>query len=109
MATCKDCFHFDACDVLRYGDISNCNSDYCGGFFKPKTDVVKVVRCKDCIHAVEFDKHCELNRNYYKHCTLFRGEETDIVWHKYKKYYKSYSIVEPDDFCNYGELKELGK
>ena len=68
--------------------------------------MVEVVKCKDCIHAVELDKHCELNGNYYKHCTLFRGEETDLVWHKYKKYYKSYSIVEPDDFCNYGELKE---
>lgn len=65
-----------------------------------------IVRCKDCIHAVELDKHCDLNRGLYKHCLLLRGDETPCVWHKYKKYYKNYSLVEAEDFCSYGERKE---
>ena len=69
-------------------------------------DVVEVVRCFECIHAVELDKHCELNRFAYRHCNLCRGEEENNVWHKYKKYYKDYSLVEPDDFCSYGKRKE---
>lgn len=68
----------------------------------PTADVVEVVRCKDCIHAIELDKHCDINRTAYKHCTLLRGDETKYVWHKYKKYYKDYSIVEPNDYCSYG-------
>ena len=78
MATCKDCFHFDVCDVLRYGDIANCNSDYCGGFFKPKADVVKVVRCKDCKSFSPNEIKCR----------------RDNLWH------------DKNDFCSYGELKE---
>ena len=69
----------------------------------PAADVVEIVRCKDCKHETELDKHCELNRTAYKHCNLWRGDETRNVWHKYKKYYKDYSVVEPDDFCSYGE------
>jgi hypothetical protein len=70
---------------------------------QPVADVVEVVRCKDCKFAIELDKHCEINRTTYKHCTLLRGDETKYVWHKYKKYYKDYSIVELDEFCSYGE------
>ena len=69
-------------------------------------DAVEVVRCKDCIHAIELDKHCDINRTEYKHCTLLRGDETKYVWHKHKKYYKDYSIVEPNDYCSYGERKD---
>ena len=71
----------------------------------PAVDVVEIVRCKDCKYAIELDKHCEINRSAYKHCVLLRGDETKYVWHKYKKYYKDYSIVEPDDFCSCGERK----
>lgn len=73
----------------------------------PSADVVEVVRCKNCKFAIELDKRCEINRTIYKHCTLLRGDETKNVWHKYKKYYKDYSIVELDDFCNCGERKEV--
>ena len=69
-------------------------------------DVVEVVRCKDCIYAVELDKHCDISRTAYRHCSLLRGDETKYVWHKYKKYYKSYSIVDLDGYCDSGELKE---
>lgn len=72
---------------------------------QPTADVVKVVRCKDCKYAVELDKHCEINRASYRHCTQGRGEEEEYVWHKYKKYFKGYSIVELDDYCSYGERR----
>jgi hypothetical protein len=68
--------------------------------------VILPIRCKDCIHAVELDKHCDISRTAYRHCGLLRGEETKYVWHKYKKYYKDYSIVDLDGFCDAGELKE---
>lgn len=71
----------------------------------PTEDVVPVVRCKDCKFSRELDKHCEINRNAYMHCDLLKGDETKYVWHKYKKYHKDYSIVEPDDYCSYGERK----
>lgn len=68
-------------------------------------DFVEVVRCKDCKFATELDKHCEISRTAYKHCALLRGDETRYVWHKYKKYYKDYSIVSLDDFCSSGERR----
>lgn len=71
-----------------------------------ENDVVPVVRCKDCKYSRELDKHCEINRNGYLHCALLKGDETKYVWHKYKKYYKDYSLVEPDDYCSYGERKD---
>ena len=72
----------------------------------PAADVVEVVRCKDCKFATELDKYCELNRAIYKHCSLLRGEPINYVWHKYKRYYKNYSLVEADDYCSYGERKD---
>ena len=63
MATCKDCFHVDACErqlrsafpnvldeeiknvIIR--DI-NCRN------FKNKADIVEVVRCKDCFYFKDF-------------------------------------------------------
>ena len=94
MATCKDCFHFDVCDVLRYGDISNCNSDYCGGFFKPKTDVVKVVRCKDCKFSRPRNKS---EKNIYFEGVLI-CESCQMA--------DEPCAVCVDDYCSYGELKE---
>ena len=97
--------------------INSPNSDYMTGYLSalsvvegmiagiPSADVVEVVRCRDCKFATELDVHCEFNRKAYKHCSLLRGDETRNVWHKYKKYYKDYSIVELDEFCSYGERK----
>ena len=58
MATCYDCFHWKACrNILesmnpdlkgkKINILSTCEK------FTPTTDVVKVVRCKDCIYAEE--------------------------------------------------------
>ena len=74
---------------------------------EPTADVVEVVRCKDCKHSINIDKNCVLNRNVYKHCQLWRGEELTNIWHRYKKYYKDYSIVELDGFCDSGERKSV--
>lgn len=70
-------------------------------------------RCQDCVHSVPLDNNCEINTSAYLHCNMSRGEETRNVWHKYKKYYKDYSIVERDGFCDRAEaekaLKESNK
>ena len=68
----------------------------------PTVDAIEVVRCQNCVHAEPLDHNCELSTSYYLHCKLWRGEETKNVWHKYKKYYKDYSIVERDGFCSDG-------
>lgn len=68
----------------------------------PACDVVEVVRCQDCVHAVPLDRNCELSTSLYMHCCLWRGDETKNVWHKYKKYYKDYSLVYRDDYCSAG-------
>ena len=69
-------------------------------------DFVEVVRCRDCINAEPLERNCELNENFYMHCRLWRGEECKNVWHKYKRYYRDYSLVQHDDFCGSGERKE---
>ena len=72
----------------------------------PTSDVVEVVRCKNCCFAYPLDKHCEINSSTYRHCSLLRGDLTRNVWHKYYKYYKNYSIVELDEYCSEGKRKE---
>ena len=71
----------------------------------PAVDAVEVVRCQHCIHSVPFERNCELNTTAHMHCTLGRGEETLNVWHKYKKYYRDYSVVDRDGFCDEGERR----
>ena len=72
----------------------------------PTVDAVSVVRCQDCINAEPLERNCEVNANFYMHCRLWRGEECKNVWHKYKRYYRDYSLVKHDDFCSSGERKE---
>jgi hypothetical protein len=77
--------------------------------FKDRNRFIELpCRCQNCINSVPLDNNCELNSSVYLHCTLSRGEETKNVWHKYKKYYKDYSIVNRDGFCDEAEkaLKE---
>lgn len=71
-------------------------------------DVVKVVRCKDCIHAEPISKNADLNYLSLLHCKAGRGEEAINVWVKYQKKYTDYSIVEFDDYCSYGERRNDG-
>lgn len=72
----------------------------------PTVDAEVVVRCRDCINAEPLERNCEVNANFYMHCSLWRGEECKNVWHKYKRYYRDYSLVQHDDFCSSGERKE---
>ena len=97
MNKCDNCKCNKVCDRDFFG-FENC------GNYVPM-DCVEVVYCKDCIYARELDKNCEINREYYKHCALWRGDETKNVWHKYKKYYKDYSLVEAWGYCSNGERK----
>lgn len=80
--TCKDCVHYEVCEDLRYGDISNCNVKDCGGFFKNKADFVKVVRCRECIYY--FPPFCNRPRNKPNHTHCFLT----------------------NDFCSYGERSD---
>ena len=68
----------------------------------PTLDAVEVVRCQNCVHAEPLDHNCELSTSFYMHCKLWRGEETKNVWHRYKKYYKDYSLVERAGYCDSG-------
>ena len=107
MSICKDCFHSYVCEQFNeHRESNNTKCHFFNDHFISTADVVKVVRCKDCVHAVELDKHCEVSRTAYRHCGLLRGDETKYVWHKYKKYYKDYSLVELDGYCDEGVLKE---
>ena len=65
--------------------------------------------CHDCAHAQPLERNCELNQNAYMHCSILHGEETRNVWHKYKRYYRDYSIVEHDDFCSQGVPRNGGQ
>lgn len=69
-------------------------------------DAVPVVRCQECAFSVPIDRNCELNTSIYLHCNEHHGEEIKNVWHKYKKYYKDYSLVSRDDFCSYGKRRK---
>ena len=88
--------------------IALCNQHLAHGAFDIDLgeNVVEVVRCHDCKYAVPLDNNCELNSNVYMHCTECHGEPVNNVWHKYKRYYRDYSIVEHDNFCCWGEKNE---
>lgn len=105
--TCKDCICVARCkDICEaFGMLIDVENSRACKYFKNKADFVEVVRCGKCKHSINLDKHCSLNRNIYKHCQLWRGEELTNIWHRYKKYYKDYSIVELDGFCDSGEPK----
>lgn len=106
MSTCKDCLHYEVCKLKHRKYFAEETDVEClCNQFKAKSDYVEVVRCENCKHSCELAPHSEISP-YYRHCNLWRGEETKNVWHKYKKYYADYSIVEPNHFCIYGERKE---
>lgn len=62
----------------------------------PTVDAVPVVRCKDCIHAVEIDKDYirKLFVDGTKQCAEGRG---DMCY--------GASIISPDGFCDSGERR----
>ena len=54
-------------------------------------DFTKVVRCKDCKNYTKWEQASAKWEGKALHCIKFRRK------------------VNPNDFCSYGELKELGK
>lgn len=93
--TCNDCLHYGACLHILKAAFPNVTDEEIAkvasrnngcALFKNKTDVVEVVRCKDC-------KHCDVHypvKNY--------GEEA------IKGYYckVSHGYRDKDFFCGYG-------
>ena len=85
MPHCKDCIHYEPC--YEYGNILDpihggviCDS------FKLASDVVEVVRCKDC-------KYCEhINDEFAKD------------WYQCKRR-GNFAKKKPTDYCSYGERK----
>ena len=80
--TCKDCFHYNACNKfaanlgLPTTDKVGAN-EFCG-CYKSAADVVEVVRCKDCA----------VPHNRWTGCPKMNG-----------------TIMPPDGFCSFGERK----
>ena len=91
--------------VLERHGVSNTHLQSMSLADVPTIDAVPVVRCIDCKYCVPLERNCELNSTAYKHCSLWRGEETKNVWHKYQKFYRDYSIVGIDDYCSFGERR----
>jgi hypothetical protein len=85
--TCYDCLHCDVCSGIyalsfHCSDVSKCK------FFKNKADVVKVVRCEDCIHR---EVHPDGENAYYLTCNLKWGLS---------------GTVAIEDYCSYGRRKD---
>jgi hypothetical protein len=104
--------HCDECKYFNVDGICTNDDPVCGSAMLineiPTVDAVEVVRCQNCVHAEPLDRNCELSTSDYMHCKLWRGEETKNVWHKYKKYYKDYSLVERDGYCDAGAKMDGG-
>ena len=91
MATCYDCFHWKACRNILESmnpDLKGKKITICSTCekFTPTTDVVEVVRCKDCKHSREQDR-------------VF-----GITDYKCSKH--NISCLSPYDFCSYGERSD---
>ena len=68
--TCKECFHYNACSGFTPTDLDQDVFDYCRkgiadeipdieercSCFLSSSDVVEVVRCKDCKHCSKLEK-----------------------------------------------------
>lgn len=79
---CKDCIHYDICIFHADGN----KTDKCRNY-KSKSDVVEVVRCKDCKYWQK--------RSKGTHGACLRDGNVDYVFWTYD-----------NDFCSYGERKE---
>ena len=71
--------------VLNDEIVFESNFVYSTLYQQPTSDVVKVVRCKDCKRSKIIDGGIR--------CERFDG----------------LLMIKPDDYCSFGELKELGK
>lgn len=97
MSTCKECLHYEVCvhwcdsvqEIFKpktYIPFDDNNDDYCQ-FFKNKADYAPVVHCCDCIFKRE---NQDINNTCYLSCNKNWGLR---------------GVVDPTDFCSYGERK----
>ena len=96
MATCYDCFHWKACRNILESmnhDLKGKKITICSTCekFTPTTDVVEVVRCKDCKWC--YEKRTKRNNQLMRFCMRMDGNEYQ---------------VNANDFCSYGTPKERG-
>lgn len=75
---CNDCIHFEVCGISKVlKTVTECP-------YK-RTDVVEVVRCKDCKYYRDTNDETYCNRNWW-----------NDEWHR----------TYPDDYCSCGERKK---
>lgn len=78
MARCKECIHYDVCYLTEIdNEIRDSGENPDCLFFLRATDVVEVVRCKDCKHFV-----------------------SEVCRHDF-----ALNFCRGDDFCCYGERR----
>lgn len=85
MVDCNKCFHLPVCGKLIYcqeNGVVVCNE------YNDRTNLVEVVRCKDCIHWYEQEGVC---LKIYSD-----GAVSPYAWQDRN----------PDDFCSYGKVKD---
>lgn len=88
--TCKNCIHYNICSLWTTSDLDEDRAyEYCFGHFDSASDMVEVVKCKDCKY-LEIDKGWQGGR-----ACLMRGGDTG--W------------CHDNDFCSYGERKTIKK
>lgn len=91
---CGDCLHYNACAAWNIGSLANTDAGSCVNY-TPAADVVKVVRCKDCLHCMEYTPEYKKD-GYYGTCyrllfPIFDGNDVP---------------VKENDYCSYGKRKE---
>jgi hypothetical protein len=75
---CRSCFHSYVCEQFNeHRECDNKKCHFANDHFAPTTDVVEVVRCKDCVYFRESDK---TNRTF---CT-YHGDDYEFETHRNK-------------------------
>lgn len=85
--TCLNCLYFPMCKNIAAGE-KTITSEVCE-VFTSSTDMVEVVRCKDC-----------------KHFSKVGVSHGGTEWGQCHCVYVSRLSCESDDFCKHGEEKE---
>ena len=84
MATCKDCIHYEVCNIHGYIDADEC------AVFKNKADFVEVVHCEKC-------KYCD-------HCYPAKAIDEEAIVGWYCNLNSKYVL--PTHYCGYGERRD---
>ena len=92
--TCANCIHHSLCDyntnISGNGKVRLVYSDGAEikcSFFESRTDVVEVVRCRDCVK---------------------KDTPNCAMWYDCEKCKGQWSWCNPNDYCSYGERRENG-